>query len=124
MARVVGKPGGWAEKLLPVAFGPVAARFLAALERAMPGVPREELLWGLVFSAGALSHYMLLGDLVRRVAGGETGAGADQGMDERMVRYMAAGLRALGSAGAPGAAAAKGARGKAARKRGKERERR
>lgn len=96
MARVVGEPGGWAEKLLPVVFAGVAARFLASLERAMPAVQREDLLWGLVFSAGVLSHYLLLGDLIRRVAGGTPGAEAAGGETvERMVRYITAGLRAL-----------------------------
>jgi AcrR family transcriptional regulator len=105
MARVVGEPGGWAERLLPVVFAGVAARFLATLERAMPEVKREDLLWGLVFSAGVLSHYLLLGDLIRRAAGGAPEAeGAGGETVERMVRYIAAGLKALRGAGGGGAA--------------------
>lgn len=112
MARAVGEPGGWAEKILPVAFGAVARRFLATLAKIFPGARQEDLLWGLVFSAGVLSQYMLLGGLLRRVAGAEAAAPAE--MVERMVDYIAAGLRAL----EPGAN-----RGKKGKKRGKGRKR-
>ncbi len=95
MARVVGEPGGWAEKLLPLVFASVAARFLSSLERAMPGVKREDLLWGLVFSAGVLGHYMLLGDLIRRVAGAAPGADHEFRTTERMVDFITAGLKGL-----------------------------
>lgn len=119
MARVVGEPGGWAEKLLPVVFAGVAARFLASLARAMPEVRREDLLWGLVFSAGVLSHYLLLGDLIRRVAGGAPGAeAAGSETVERMVSYITAGLKAQRSA-APRAAAKPARRGSGGRGRKK-----
>jgi AcrR family transcriptional regulator len=95
MARVVGEPGGWAEKILPLIFGTLAARFLAVLERALPGVPRSDLLWGLVFSAGVLSHYVLLGDLVGRIGAGAMDAADTQVTAARMRDYIAAGLRGL-----------------------------
>lgn len=95
MARVVGEPGGWAEKILPLTFGEVAARFLAALERALPGVPRAGLLWGLVFSAGVLSHYVLLGDLIGRIGAGAMDAARTEETAARMTAYIAAGLRGL-----------------------------
>lgn len=93
MARVVGEPGGWAERLLPVVFAGVADRFLAALQRALPGPGREDLLWGLVFSAGVLSHYVLVGAILPRAAG--VSASPPGQVAERMVDYIAAGLRAL-----------------------------
>lgn len=108
MARAVGEPGGWAEQILPVAFGAVARRFVATLAKIFPGARQEDLLWGLVFSAGVLSQSMLLGGLLRRVAGAEAAAPAE--MAERMVDYIAAGLRALD----PGTK-----QGKKRRKRGK-----
>ncbi|GIU74300.1 MAG: hypothetical protein KatS3mg004_1387 [Bryobacteraceae bacterium] len=95
MARVVGEPGGWAEKLLPVAFAGVAARFLAAIERAMPGARREDLVWGLVFSAGVLSYYLLLTDVIPQVVGGQPGLKETGETVERMVAYIVAGLRGL-----------------------------
>lgn len=98
MARVVGEPGGWAERLLPLVFAGVAARFLASLERMMPEAKREDLLWGLVFSAGALAHYLLMGGLIRRVAGGAAEAEAGEAV-ERMARYITAGLRAVAGTG-------------------------
>lgn len=120
MARVVGEPGGWAEKLFPVVFAGVAARFLASLEKAMPGVKREDLLWGLVFSAGVLSHYVLLGDLVRRVAGAAPGGARGHRTAERMVGFITAGLKALRAApvAKETAAAWGGGRAAAERKRG------
>jgi AcrR family transcriptional regulator len=116
MARVVGEPGGWAERLLPVVFAGVAARFLAALERALPEAKREDLLWGLVFSAGVLSHYLLLGDLVRRAAGGAAGEEDTEATVERMVRYITAGLKAQRPAAAAKREAA-GRKGSGGRKR-------
>jgi hypothetical protein len=47
-----------------------------------------------VFSAGVLSHYLLLGDLVRRAAGGAAGEEDTGATVERMVRYITAGLKA------------------------------
>lgn len=111
MARVVGEPGGWAEKILPVTFGVVAVRFLAALERALPGVPRADLLWGLVFSAGVLSHYVLLGDLIGRISAAAVNAPAPGETAARMTAYIAAGLRGL--------AAESGRRGKGKKAEGK-----
>lgn len=95
MARAVGEPGGWAERILPIAFGSVAERFLGALQRALPGARREDLTWGVVFSAGVLSQYMLMGGILRRAAGAQAAPPAP--VVERMVDYLAAGLRALES---------------------------
>lgn len=116
MARAVGEPGGWAEKILPVAFGAVAARFIGALERALPGVKRQDLLWGLVFSAGVLSQYVLMGDVLRRVAG--AGAAPPEQVVERMVDFIAAGWRALEAGAERGAG-----RARKGKKRGKGRKR-
>lgn len=118
MARVVGEPGGWAERLLPLVFAGVAARFLASLERAMPEAKREDLLWGLVFSAGVLSHYMLVGGLIRRIAGGAAEAAETGATVERMVRYMTAGLNALKGAEAERPAGLAGARKKSSGRKG------
>ncbi len=116
MARAVGEPGGWAEKILPAAFGAVAARFLGTLERALPGARRQDLMWGLVFSAGVLSQYVLMGGILRRVAG--AAAAPPEQVVERMVDYITAGLRALEPE-----AQRKPERGKKGRKRGKGRKR-
>lgn len=107
MARVVGEPGGWAEKLLPHVFASVAARFVGALARLMPEMKREDLVWGLVYSAGVISQHMLLGDLIRRTAGGAAGEEGSSGTVDRMVSYITAGLEGLRrscAAGAPRAA--------------------
>ncbi len=109
MARVAGEPGGWAERLLPLVFAGVAARFLASLERMTPEARREDLLWGLVFSAGVLAHYLLMGGLIRQVAGGAAEAKTGEEV-ERMARFITAGLRAMKAAGVEAPAAA--ARGK------------
>ncbi len=122
MARVVGEPGGWAERLLPLVFAGVAARFLASLERIMPEAKRDDLLWGLVFSAGVLSHYLLVGGLIRRIAGGAAEAAETGETVERMVRYITAGLKALkGAEAGPRAAPAEAKRAAAGRKRARRR---
>ncbi|MCX7604602.1 MAG: TetR family transcriptional regulator [Bryobacteraceae bacterium] len=119
MARVVGEPGGWAEKILPLTFGAVAARFLGSLERALPGVPRADLLWGLVFSAGVLSHYLLLGDLIGRITGRWMEEAQAAETVERMTAYITAGLRGL--AGQRVRGGAKNAGGKRGKQKGKKR---
>lgn len=119
MARVVGEPGGWAEKILPLAFGAVASRFLASLERALPGVPRADLLWGLVFSAGVLSHYVLLGDLIGRIGAGAVHAARTEQTVDRMTAYIAAGLRGLAAEPEQAGRRKKNAGGRRGRKKGK-----
>ena len=96
VARILGEPGGWAQKIWPAAIGAVAARFLETLGKIFPRARREDLVWGMLLAAGAMAQSVLAGGLLRTVAGAG-GAEADHASAlDRVVRFAAAGLRALG----------------------------
>jgi len=96
LARILGEPGGWAQRILPAAIGAVAARFLEALGKIFPRARREDLAWGTMLTAGAMAQYVLAGGILRALAeDGRAEADAASASD-RLVRFAAAGLRALG----------------------------
>jgi len=85
----------YAEGLMPQIvqkhFQPAAGRFLAALRRAVPDLPQEELMWRVHFMVGAMAH-TLCGAPVFPVVGDPMGD-FPQRM-KRLVAFLGAGFRA------------------------------
>jgi len=88
-------------------FGPVIARYIDALDRALPNRTRDELVLDFQFFIGAMVH-VISGHVRIDGDGAETAAIPDERMLRRMVAFIAAGLRAKAltesAAGAPGGA--------------------
>ena len=83
-----------ADGLLPTLalghFQPVIVRFQAALQRAMPQLPQEELLWRLHFMIGAMAHAMCGSPDFTGVGGH-----ADfKNRIERLIAFLGGGFRA------------------------------
>jgi AcrR family transcriptional regulator len=72
----------------------VARRFAAALRRALPELPETELWWRMHFSAGALAHTLAGNVHLETLSGGRCDPSDVRGTTERLVRYVAAGLKA------------------------------
>ena len=72
-------------------FQPAALRFVAALRRAVPELPQEELMWRVHFMIGAMAHTMHHAPIFRQL----TEDTADMGPRmQRLVTFLSAGLRA------------------------------
>lgn len=74
-------------------------RFVGALHRALPEIPRAELGWRVFFAVGSVVHYVAAGGLLRAISGGVCEP-ADVEQDiGRLVRFAAAGLCTKGPSG-------------------------
>ena len=89
MGRIYGE--GLMPQIVQKHFQPAAGKFLAALRRALPGLPQEELMWRVHFMVGAMAHTLCgapvfplmtdpLGDFPQRM--------------KRLVTFLGAGFRA------------------------------
>ena len=106
-ARLVSDPHPVLASLKTDLFQPLAERYFAALSRALPDLPREDLALGFALSLGATMHAVSGHlELFLRHAGCES-VMDDEAVFRRIVAFAAAGLRA-GSPEATGAIAHRG----------------
>jgi len=94
MGRLYTEPAEFMEKMYHEHLEGVASRFLAAFQRALPDVPRVELLWRLHFSFGALGHTMGAGRMLSLISQGECDLSDVEGALQRLEAFVIAGLRA------------------------------
>ena len=92
MARVHAE-GETLPTILQKNFGVVLDRFIRAFGRALPDVPREQLLLGIHFSIGAMVQALRGPKLLEALSGGACRFDW-QTMAARLVEYVSAGLRA------------------------------
>ena len=76
----------------------VGQRFIAAFHRALPDVPRAELLWRLHFSIGVIAHNLAGRYHLQMLSGGLCDPTDVNANIERVVAFLAAGLRAPSAA--------------------------
>ena len=74
---------------------PIAERFLPAFQVGLPGLSRTELGWGVHFTIGALAHSLAATPLLRYLTAGAADLADREGALGRLVRFTAAGLRAM-----------------------------
>ncbi len=72
----------------------VARPFTEALRRALPGVGQIELLWKLHFAIGVMAHTLAGGEHLKFISGGVCDLTAADDILERVVAFVAAGMRA------------------------------
>jgi AcrR family transcriptional regulator len=94
MGRMYTEPADFVMRMYKDHFEPVAARFIRAYERALPGVPRVELLWRMHFTSGVLAHTMGAGRLLEIFSNGECDPSDVEGTLKRLENFMIAGLTA------------------------------
>jgi AcrR family transcriptional regulator len=94
MGRLYTEPSEFIEKIYKNQMEPVATRFIRAYERALPGLPRNELVWRLHFSMGALGHTMAASHLLRILSNGQCDPSDVEGTVRRLEAFMMAGLQA------------------------------
>ena len=77
-------------------FQATGLRFVAALRRALPRLPEEELLWRVHFMIGAMAHTMCRAPVFPQMAGN---ASDMEPRMKRLVTFLSAGFRAAATAG-------------------------
>jgi len=76
-------------------YAPAMERFKAAFERALPQMPREELVWRMHFMFGTLAYTLAATDTVQLIAGCKAEDRYDARLLEaRLTAFLAAGLLA------------------------------
>jgi AcrR family transcriptional regulator len=94
MGRMYCEPEFFAERVYKEHLEPLAARFVAAYERALPHLDRVELLWRMHFAMGAVGHTLAASHVLRLFSGGKCDPSDVEGTLRRLEAFMIAGLTA------------------------------
>jgi AcrR family transcriptional regulator len=94
MGRILSNPDLFVDRVFKKHLAPVSLRFQEELSRALPDLPRQELLWRLNFTVGVMTHTMLWGRIIPKVTGGVCDISDRRALLDRAVKFVAAGFRA------------------------------
>jgi AcrR family transcriptional regulator len=94
LGRTYTKPSEFVKGFLAEEYAAVIARFKAALIKALPGVPGEEILWRFHFMLGAMSYAIAGADALHIVAEDALDDGDTEALYARLMSFMLGGLRA------------------------------
>ena len=94
LGRTYSKPSEFVRGFLAEEYAAVINRFKAALIKALPGVPGEEILWRFHFMLGAMSYAISGTDALHIVAEDALDDGDPEALYARLMSFMLGGLRA------------------------------
>jgi AcrR family transcriptional regulator len=95
LGRTYTDPQKHIRSLIGQLYAPAMERFKSAFERALPQMPREELVWRMHFMFGTLSYTLAATDTVQLIAGCKPEDRYDARLlEERLSAFLAAGLSA------------------------------
>ena len=95
LGRTYSEPNKTVRALIGQMYAPTMQRYKAALERAIPQMPREELVWRMHFMFGTLAYTLAATDTVQLIAGCKPEDRYDAALlEERLTAFLAAGLNA------------------------------
>ena len=95
LGRTYTEPAKSIRALIGQMYAPTIERYKAALERALPQMPREELVWRMHFMFGTLSYTLAATDAVQLIAGAKPEDRHDARLlEDRLTTFLAAGLAA------------------------------
>ena len=95
LGRTYTEPAKPIRVLIGQLYAPAMARYKAAFERALPQMPREELVWRMHFMFGTLAYTMAATDTVQLIAGCKPEDRYDARLlEDRLTAFLAAGLTA------------------------------
>jgi len=92
LGRLHSEPRLW--KIFLEELGDTVPRFVAALQRALPELPRGELFWRIHFAVGAMNHTLAGIHILEHQAQGACDTSDAEGTIERLAAFMTAGLQA------------------------------
>jgi AcrR family transcriptional regulator len=76
-------------------FNPLFQRFQAALSKALPGIPAEQLLWRMHFTIGAMAHTLTSSDTLEVVSQGVCKSSDAETAIPQLIEFLSAGFRAF-----------------------------
>ena len=95
LGRTYTEPTKPIRALIGQLYGSTMERYKAALSRALPHMPREELVWRMHFMFGTLSYTLAATDTVQLIAGCKPEDRYDARLlEDRLATFLAAGLNA------------------------------
>jgi len=95
LGRTYTEPSKTLRALIGQMYAPTMERYKAALERALPQMPREELVWRMHFMFGTLAYTLAATDTVQLIAGCKPEDRYDARLlEERLTAFLLAGLLA------------------------------
>jgi AcrR family transcriptional regulator len=95
LGRAYTEPNKAVRQLIGQMYAPAMQRYKSALERALPQLPREELVWRMYFMFGTLAYTLAATDTVQLIAGCKPEDRYDARLlEERLTAFLAAGLHA------------------------------
>ncbi len=94
MSRIFTESTDLTEKVFQKHLAHVSMRFFPAMQRAIPNLPRTELLWRMQFMMGAVAHTVGGGKVLRVISGGEFNSGDVESTLLRLEAFLLAGLQA------------------------------
>ena len=95
LGRTYTEPAKAVRALIGQMYAPAMERYKAALERALPQMPRDELVWRMHFMFGTLAYTLAATDTVQLIAGCKPEDRHDARLlEERLTAFLAAGLHA------------------------------
>jgi AcrR family transcriptional regulator len=95
LGRAYTEPSKAVRSLIGSLYVPAMERFKAAFERALPQLPREELVWRMHFMFGTLAYTLAATDTVQLIAGCKPEDRYDARLlEERLAAFLASGLLA------------------------------
>ena len=95
LGRTYTEPTKGIRQLIGQMYAPTMQRYKAALERALPQMPRDELVWRMHFMFGTLAYTLAATDTVQLIAGSKPEDRYDARLlEDRLTAFMASGLNA------------------------------
>jgi len=95
LGRTYSEPNKVVRQLIGQMYAPAMQRYKTALERALPQMPREELVWRMHFMFGTLAYTLAATDTVQLIAGCKPEDRYDARLlEERLTAFLTAGLNA------------------------------
>ena len=95
LGRTYSEPSKELRALIGQMYAPTMERYKAALERALPHMPKDELVWRMHFMFGTLAYTLAATDTVQLIAGCKPEDRYDaQLLEERLTAFLLAGLLA------------------------------
>ena len=95
LGRTYSEPAKEIRALIGQMYAPAMERYKAALERALPQMPADELVWRMHFMFGTLAYTLAATDTVQLIAGCKPEDRYDARLlEERLTAFLTAGLHA------------------------------
>ena len=95
LGRTYTEPAKTVRALIGQMYAPTMQRYKSALERALPHMPRDELVWRMHFMFGTLAYTLAATDTVQLIAGCKPEDRHDARLlEDRLTAFLASGLNA------------------------------